>query len=221
MKKYGKLEAVIWDMDGVLLDSRLTHYQSFQAILGKLGLEIREDLFLSMFGAPNEDIINQASQYAFSEDEVVRMSIEKDQYFCKLIAEQAVYLPDVEKWLKQFSEDGIPQALASSGSWENINTIMDALHARQYFKTLVSGDDKIGKPDPYVFLQAAGDLGVRPESCLVVEDSQVGLQAAEAAGMKILAVATTNSPENLKKADLVLDDLTFLKDEMLGSLFEE
>lgn len=221
MNKYGNLEAIIWDMDGVLIDSRQTHLQAFQVILGKYGWKFDDEFLLKTFGTPNEESINLITGNTLDKEEVENLSVEKDKYFCELIVEQAEYLPGVEEWLNQFKNDGIPQALASSGSRENINTILDALDARQFIDAIVSGEDKVGKPDPYVFLQAARELDVTPHNCLVIEDSQPGLQAAEAAEMKILAVTTTNPPEKLKKADLVLTDLTLLKSNAIHSLFSK
>lgn len=215
------MEAVIWDMDGVLIDSRQTHIQAFRTIMEKYGWEFDEEILSKTFGMSNEGTINLVTGNTLDKKEVSRLSIEKDEYFCELIIHQAHFLPGAEEWLKQFDKDGISQALASSGSRKNIGTILDALDARHFFGAVISGDDKVGKPDPYVFLQAAKELGVTPERCLVIEDSGPGLMAAEAAGMKIVAVTTTNPPQRLKKADLILPYLTNLTSDEIGLLFRD
>ena len=219
MNKYGNLKAVLWDMDGVLIDSRQTHYESFKMTLSKYGWEVSETFFMDTFGKTNDQLINIVSDGTLEPDLVEKISVEKDKLFCEMIAGQVEFMDGVEHWLKQFKADGISQALASSGTWININTVLDALNARQYFGAVTSGEDKAGKPDPAVFLGAAKVLNVPVSNCLVIEDSEPGLQAAEAAGMKILAVATTNPPEKLGKADIVLNDLTELNSEMVSGIF--
>ena len=218
MKPFGNLKAVLWDMDGVIIDSRQSHYEAFKIVLEKYGLEMSKAFFLETFGMPNDKMIKLVDD-SLDSALIDKISVEKDSVFCDLIAEQAEFMDGVAHWLQQFKADGIAQALASSGTWMNINTILDALHARQYFNAVTSGEDWGGKPDPTVFLEAAKALGVPASDCMVIEDSEAGLQAAEAAGMKILAVATTNPPEKLGKAHIVLKDLTELDSEMVRGLF--
>jgi HAD superfamily hydrolase (TIGR01509 family) len=219
MELFSNLKAVLWDMDGVLIDSRQSHYEAFKIVLKKYDLKMSKAFFLETFGMPNEKMINLIDD-SIDPALIDEISVEKDKVFCDLIAEQVTFMDGVEHWLQQFKAAGVAQALASSGSWANINTILDALNARRYFGAVTSGDDIAGKPNPAVFLQAAEALDVPVANCLVIEDSEPGLQAAEAAGMKILAVATTNPPEKLGKADIVLADLTELKSSMLEELFQ-
>jgi beta-phosphoglucomutase len=221
MINFGKLKAVLWDMDGVLLDSQSAHFISFKEVMAKHNYEVTVEKFKPCFGMTNKQVIHQLSGDTFTSEEVQAISLEKDVLFRKVIAVQATFLPKVEHWLAEFKEAGILQALASSGTWDNIYTILDALHARSYFDAIVSGEDCASKPAPAIFLRAAGQLKVKPAGCLVIEDSIAGVKAAAAAGMKCLAVATTHPIDKLPHADLKLPDLTSLTVDMLAGIFKD
>lgn len=219
MNQFGCLEAVLWDMDGVLLDSKYAHFITFQRVFGKYGWEVNEETFQRIFGMTNEQVIRQVTHAAIAPSVIKEISLEKDECFREVIAAQAVFMDGVQLWLTTFKNNGIQQALASSGSMENINTILGALHAYPYFDAIVSGEDCASKPDPAVFLRAAEKLGAAPAGCLVIEDSVAGIQAAAAAGMKCLAVATTYPAAQLPQTDLILTDLTVLDESMLEKIF--
>jgi HAD superfamily hydrolase (TIGR01509 family) len=140
--------------------------------------------------------------------------------FREAIKENAEYLPWVEYWLNEFKQSGIKQAIASSGSQENIDAVLDTLGTRLYLDEIVSGKDLPSKPDPAVFLKAARQLSVEPKNCLVIEDAIAGVAGAKAAGMKCLAVTTTNYPEDLSDADMILKNLELLTESMLNALFQ-
>jgi HAD superfamily hydrolase (TIGR01509 family) len=136
-----------------------------------------------------------------------------------MIKGRARLLPGVDDWLEKFQECGVRQAIASSAPVENIDVLVDELAIRPYFDAIISGADLPGKPDPAVFLKAAGAVGVSPEYCVVIEDAVHGVEGALAAGMKCIAVTTTNTADSLKDADVVLTDLTALDEERLSAIF--
>jgi len=121
--------------------------------------------------------------------------------------------------MEAFRQNGICQALASSGPPGNINAVLTALAVKTYFDVIVSGDGLPSKPDPFIFLKAADRLGVIPLNCLVIEDAVTGVQAAKASGMKCIAVTTTNHAKKLADADLVLDNLAELMTDHIRGLF--
>ncbi|MCD6577343.1 MAG: HAD family phosphatase [Anaerolineaceae bacterium] len=219
MINFMHLEAVIWDMDGVMLDSGSSHYKALHAILEKYKIKIYEERLQRAFGMTNQQVIQFIVDQPISEELIDRISREKDALFQQIIREQAVFLPGVKKWIETFRQNGIRQALASSGSPGNINAVLTALAAETYFDEIVSGDGKPSKPDPYIFLKAADCLRVIPLNCLVIEDAVAGVQAAKAAGMKCVAVTTTNSAEKLAHADIVLNNLAELMTGHIQSLF--
>ena len=121
--------------------------------------------------------------------------------------------------MEAFRQNGIHQALASSGSPGNINVVLSALAVETYFDVVVSGDGLPSKPDPFVFIKAADRLGVIPLNCLVIEDAATGVQAAKASGMKCVVVTTTNHADKLADADVVLDNLAELMTDHIQGLF--
>ena len=219
MIDYKKLEAVIWDMDGVILDSRLAHFKAFRIIFEKYEIKVYQEQSQKFFGMTNQQIIQFMVDQPISKELTDRISREKDILFQNIIRDQAVFLPGVKKWMEAFKQNEIRQAIASSGSQGNINAILTALNAETYFDKVVSGDGLPGKPDPFVFLKAADRLGKLPVNCLVIEDAVVGVQAAKAAGMKCAAVTTTNPAEKLADADVVLSNLSELTVDHIQMLF--
>jgi len=219
MIDFKKLEAVIWDMDGVLLDSRPSHFKAWDAIFRKYKITANEHQLRRTFGMTNEQVIQHITDQPISEELCSRIGPEKDIIFQCFIRDQAEFLPGVKKWLEAFRQNGISQALASSGSPGNIHVILKALGAESYFDLVVSGDGQPSKPDPFIFLKTADELKKIPLNCLVIEDSVAGVKAAKAAGMKCVAVTTTNFARKLADADMVLDNLTQLVTEKIQKLF--
>ncbi len=205
-------------MDGVLLDSQSAHFIAFREVLEKYDFEVSDAAFKPTFGMTNEQVVRHVSGERFSDAQVETICREKDEQFRLVIAQEAEFMDGVEDWLARFTRAGVRQALASSGSWENIYTILDALKARPYFDAVVSGEDCASKPDPAVFLRAAAQLEVNPSTCLVIEDSVQGVEAAKQGGMRCVAVLTTNPPEKLSRADWIVPDLTRLTLEQLRAL---
>ena len=219
MIDFMNLEAVIWDMDGVLLDSRPSHFKAWDRIFEKYEMKANTKQLRRTFGMTNQQVIQFIADQNISEEMSDRIGSEKDIIFQGFIKDQAVFLPGVKKWLVEFRQNSISQALASSGSPGNINIILKALAAESYFDCVISGDGHPSKPDPFIFLKAADELKKVPKNCLVIEDSIVGVQAAKAAGMKCMAVTTTNPAEKLAEADVVLDDLTQLMRDQIQKFF--
>lgn len=219
MIDFMKLEAVIWDMDGVMLDSRLIHFKAFRMIFEKHEIKVDKKRLQRFFGMTNQQVIQFMVDQPISKELTDRIGREKDFLFQNIIRDQAVFLPGIKKWMEAFKQNEVRQALASSGSQGNINAILTALNAETYFDEVVSGDGLPGKPDPFVFLKAADRLGKLPVNCLVIEDAVVGVQAAKAAGMKCVAVTTYNPAEKLADADLILSNLTELTTGHVKMLF--
>ena len=220
MRKFGRLEAVIWDMDGVIVDSGPFHFNSWHNTLGQYSLVVSEAELRRMFGMTSPEVVKILFGADVKEEFVAQLCEEKELLFREAIQTNAQYIPGVEYWLTEFKRSGIQQALASSGSPENIDAVLDTLGTRFYLDAVVSGKDMPSKPDPRIFLKAAQQLGAEPNNCLVIEDSIAGVAGAKAAGMKCLAVTTTNIAEDLVNADMILKNLESLSESKLNSLFK-
>ena len=147
------------------------------------------------------------------EAEVVRLSLRKEALYREIVREKGLEpLPGVRTWLERLEAAGVPRVIGSSTHRENIEVSLDVLGLRPFFTQIVSSEDvSHGKPDPEVFLKAAGKIGMAPERCVVFEDAHVGIEAAHRAGMRVIAVATTNPLEELGKADLAVVRLDALE----------
>lgn len=216
-----KSQAVLWDMDGVIADTAPFHLASWQEVLGKRGVKFTAEDFRRTFGQRNDTIIRGVLGDAAPTVEIEAIARDKEESFRCQVQGNLRPLPGVLTLLQQLSREGYRLALASSAPLANLQMVCGALGISPFFQAVVSdGDVSRGKPDPEVFLTAAKWLWVKPENCLVIEDSLAGVEAARKAGMKALAVSTTNPPEELKGADLVVDNLdkvdTSLVEKLLG-----
>jgi HAD superfamily hydrolase (TIGR01509 family) len=200
-------KSVIWDMDGVLVDTGEFHLASWLEIMPAFNLPFSEALFRQTFGMNNTGVLTTLMGEPPSPELVRAVSDRKEARFREMIRGQAVPLPGVTDWLAQLRQAGFTHAVASSAPPANIDALIDELQLRPYFVALVSGFDIPGKPDPGVFLQAAAALGSAPEQCVVVEDAVAGVEAARRAGMKCIAVTTTNPAHLLRAADIVVNRL--------------
>ncbi len=204
------VQAVLWDMDGVLVDSADLHFESWTLTLKDYGLVYTRQKFTDTFGMNNESILKLL--LGADSDPALRQEISqrKEQLFRRMVPGRVEPLPGVPAWLGRFQQAGLRQAVASSGPAENLVVLVEALGIARYFATLVSAFDMPGKPDPAVFLEAARQLGVAPAQALVIEDGLPGVEAARRAGMRCLAVTTTHPAERLSLADQIVSGLDAL-----------
>ncbi len=202
---------ILWDMDGVIVDSGEPHFISWQKALQLNGLSCTREFFEKTFGMNNRGILSLIMGREATDQEVESIGDLKEELFRRDVQGRLEPLPGVLDWLERFSQAGFPQAVASSAPWENIDAVVTELDITKWFQALVSGSSLKGKPDPATFLLAAQKLGMEPVNCLVIEDARVGVEAARRAGMKCVAVCTTHKAEELRDAGKVvqtLDDLT-------------
>jgi len=206
-KTIANMQGVLWDMDGVLVDTGEAHFDSWRQVLAERGVPFSRADFERTFGMNNAGILELLKDEELVADEVQAISDRKEMLFRQLVKDKAKLLPGVLDWLARLESLGIRQAIASSAPHENIDVLVDELGLRGYFEAIVSGAAMPGKPNPDVFLEAARRIGVPPAACVVVEDAIAGVQAARYAGMRCIAVTTTNRADKLSAADIVVDSL--------------
>ena len=202
------IQAVIWDLDGVIIDSADEHRRAWQRLAREEGITMTDANFWATFGKRNDDIF--ASVWGnLSPKQVKTLSERKEMYFRELIKESAVPLPGAIELMRELHDSRFAQALASSTPIENINLIADVLGLKRYLSILVSGETVAkGKPAPDIFLKAAAELQMNPSVCLVIEDAVAGVEAAHASGMRCIAVAGNRDLPGLHKAEIMVKDLT-------------
>jgi beta-phosphoglucomutase family hydrolase len=204
---------VLWDMDGVLVDTGELHFQAWMKTFTEYGIPYSKELFLKTFGMNNVNIITFILGHPPDPIYFVSVCDRKESLFRQIIRGQVHLLPGVRLWLERLQKLGFRQAVASSAPQANIEALVDETQIRPYFSAMVSAYDIPGKPDPAVFIEAAHRLDLPPESCVVVEDSVSGIDAARRAGMKCLAVTKTYPMKDLIDADRIVESLENLKIE--------
>lgn len=208
--------AVIWDMDGVLVDSGEAHYAAWTRLFQEEGIPYSREQFLQTFGQRNDRILRTLLGSDLPEERLRELDARKEVYYRELIPSRVRLLPGAGELLRALREAGARQAVGSSGPRANVEATLASLGLRPFFQALVAAEDVAeGKPAPDVFLVAAERLGVPPRRCVVLEDAAVGVQAALAAGMRCLAVATTRPPKELSAAHRVVMDLLEVRAEDL------
>jgi beta-phosphoglucomutase len=199
---------VLFDNDGVIVDTAEGHFRSFQKLGEDVGYAISYEVFASLFGRHNRDIFPILIGHDLPADEIEDLSNRKEAIFRDIIRGNIVPLPGVPELLRGLREAGIHVAMGTSTPRENVELILGSLNLMRYFEVIVAAEDVTrGKPDPQVYLLGAQRLGLEPVRCVVVEDAVAGVQAALNGGMKALGVTTNHPRAALAHAHRVVDSL--------------
>ncbi len=204
--------AVIFDLDGTILDNNPFHLKSWKQYLKQINREMSDEEYNEKInGRTNHDVVQYLYGDQLSEEEIWQHTMEKEAIYRELYAPHIKAVNGLTEMLEILHQHKIPMAIATSGVQVNIDFMFDNVPIRKYFSKVVdSSHIKKGKPDPEIFLKAADFLNVPPAESVVFEDAGVGIRAAKAAGMKVIAVATTETKDVLKNADLIVTDYTEL-----------
>ena len=204
--------AVLFDWDGVLIDSSRQHEESWELLAAENGFKLPNGHFKRGFGMKNEAILSELLAWTNEPAEMLRISLRKEELYRELVTRRGVTaLPGSREFLDRLKAAGIPCAIGSSTHRLNIVTCLGMLGMNGYFSAIISAENvRRGKPDPEVFLEAAKALQTPAHHCIVFEDAQVGIEAALRGGMKVVGVAGTHPKETLTAAHRVvvrLDEL--------------
>jgi HAD superfamily hydrolase (TIGR01509 family) len=218
------LQAVIFDMDGILIDSEPFWRESEIEAFGRCGLHLTEEDCILTTGMR----IGEVTRYWFERrpwnglapevlaEEILRGVIRR-------VHERGTAMPGLRQAIRLFQSHGLRLALASSSALSLINAVIDRLEIRPYFEVICSAENESrGKPHPDVYLSAAAQLSLPPQHCLAIEDSIAGVQAAKAAGMKCIAVPLPElrADPRYRPADIIFDSLTQINDEIFDLLIK-
>jgi beta-phosphoglucomutase len=201
--------AVIFDLDGVLVDTGLFHKQSWYDLAEREAFEMTDGIFYATFGMQNYQIIPMLVGRELPRDEIDRMSDWKEQRYRELIAGKLKLLPGAKMLIDDLKKSGFLLAVGTSAPKENLDFMLDNTSLHNSFDAYVTGEEVTnGKPAPETFLKAAQKLAVAASNCVVVEDAVHGVQAAKAAKMAVIAVTTTRKRSELTKADMIVENLS-------------
>lgn len=185
--------AVIWDVDGTLVDTAELHYHAWCVLAREIDKTYSRADFAATFGWRNPEIIPKVFGPGFSEREILELGERKENYYRAEASKGLELLPGVRRLIKALQQAGISQAIGSSAPRANLELILEMTKLKATFGAVVAMEDVVrGKPHPDVFLLAAEKLGVPPEQCVVIEDAPVGVQAAKAGGMRAVGVTFVN-----------------------------
>jgi len=201
---------VIFDWDGVVVDSSRLHVLSWERLARREGRDVPDTRQLGSLGMKTQEVISDLLGWTHDADEAYRLTLDKEDMFRCLARETGIdSTPGVLDFLRSLKNLSIPLAVGSSAPRLNIEAAMDVLNARDIFDVVVSGDDvQNGKPAPDIFLKAAESIDCRPEDCVVFEDAPAGIAAARAAGMRTVGVLTAYPKDELAEADRLIGDFT-------------
>ena len=212
------VKAVLWDLDGTLADSKEFHWRAWKETMSAAGLELTEQQFLDSFGQRNDRILSGWLGASTRLERIRKIGDEKEALYRALIEREGIApLPGAADWVARLHHAGWRQAIASSAPRLNVEVMARVLHLEKYMNALVGAEDVArGKPEPDVFLAAAAKCGVPPESCVVVEDAEAGVEAARRAGMRSVGVGEAN----VNAADLVVRSLADLSPTAFDELIK-
>ena len=215
------LSGVIFDFDGVIVDSHAAHMKAWKAFLLSKGKTFDDaDLSFVREGAKREEILKHFLG-ELSPEQIASYGVEKDKLF-QASARELKLVPGFTEFLLQLDSAALPSAVATSGSRSRVEQTLETLNLCKCFRTIVTGNDvERGKPAPDLFLLAAQALRINPNRILVCEDAVAGVLAAKTAGMKCVGIAANGRESLLKQAgaDLVIEDFAHTRLDDVRRLF--
>lgn len=212
------IKAIIFDMDGVLVNTEPVHYQSHLKAFEKYGIHLTEQEYYEEWTKKGKGTAEFVEKYNLSLNQEDYHKLRRDLY-AQLLREELEIIGNSPQKVKELSQH-YPLALVSSSHSRNIHLILDLLKIKQHFTVILGGNDvQQRKPSPEGFLLAAKKMNIPPAECVVIEDSEKGVLAAHAAGMKCIAIPTEITKDHdFSKATMKLDHLNQVTLQLLNSL---
>ncbi len=205
-------KAVIFDMDGVIIDSEPIHSRVKMDTFAHFGLPFAEEDLVHYMGRTSRVIFEDAlRKFGRTDITAADMAAYKHDHYLEVLESGEIEpVTGSVEFIQRLHAAGIPLALATSSNVRAMNAVLDSFGIRKYFTSILSGGElPESKPHPAIYLISAERLGVKPEDCMVVEDTTNGIRAAKAAGMYCVAYRNPNSGEqDLSLADEIVDDFS-------------
>jgi len=213
-----KLKAVIFDMDGVIVNNHEYHTRAWFAFCKKFNISTSRKELLSMFGGTNKDVLEQMFGRPLEKNELDKLASQKEKLYREIYNNDIIETSGLTSFLERIKFDGLLIGLATSAPPSNVSFVLGSLDIKSYFTVIVDDSEIInGKPHPETYNRAISKLKLTPENCIVIEDSVRGIKSARAAGTKVIGIATTNSKDELLLAHHVIESFNEL---MISDLHE-
>jgi len=197
--------ALIFDMDGVIIDSNPLHRRAWAAFNRRYGLETTEAMQRRMYGKRNDEIVRDYFGEGISPEEVDARGRAKERLYREMLTgrTEEMLVPGLRAFLERYRD--LPMGVGSNAEPENIALVLDETGLRRYFRAVVDGHQvRHPKPHPEIYLRVAELLETDPAKCIVFEDSHSGVAAAVAAGMRVIGISTTD--DNLSGTAITIDN---------------
>lgn len=214
------ITTIIFDMNGVITDDEEIHEIATQKIFESIGIDLTSEIYreLCLGRTDLASFKDLMKYYEVSNQNMEELIAAKSAKYQMLIQGNLKVYPGVIALVKRLNNK-YTLALTSSSTYEEVHTVISQLEIKKYFKIIVTSKDVVhGKPDPEPYILTAKKLKVNCENCLVLEDSENGVQSAVTAGMKCVAITTTEDPNKLTKADIIIDDYSELTDDFIQNV---
>ncbi len=202
------IKAVIFDMDGVISSTEILQSTAESRVLAKIGININPKKIVKDYsGFKAEEAFEDILKNNHMKADIKQLLIERwDLVYNELLPQGFPVVQGVKELIKTLIQNSFTLAVASAAPLKFIKIVISKLGLAEQFSAITSGDEvKVGKPDPAIFLITAQKLNIKSKHCLVIEDAPSGVRAAEAAGMKCIAITSTHTREELKGADKIID----------------
>jgi beta-phosphoglucomutase len=203
---FSQFEAVIFDMDGTMINNTAYHQKAWLEYLKQYGIQLSGEEYLQkVSGKKNDQIVKELFGPSVSPHKIKVISDEKEALYRELYADFIEEVPGLTKFIDKLHKRRIRTAIATTAQLQNRNFALVSLGLEDRFEVIL-GDEHVrnGKPDPEIYLKTSQELGVAPEKCIVFEDSPPGVQAAKNAGMTAVGVLTMHKTEHLRSADFLI-----------------
>lgn len=212
--------AVIFDMDGVIVDSNPAHKIALKAFCKQHGYDLSDrEMIAKIYGRTNKDWIANLFRNQLTWEEQRKFAAEKEQLFREIYEKDIKPVNGLIPFLDELKKNDIPRAIATSAPRENVDFTVEKTGISSYFDIILDESHvSVGKPDPEIYLKTAGALKYDPANCIVIEDSLSGVESAKRAGCKVIGITTTHAKEEFNNVDLVIDDFSGLTLDQLSDL---
>lgn len=212
---FSQKKAIIFDMDGVIVDNISYHIEALKIFLKQFGKEVTEDEFQKHYnGRTIQEVVLELKPTA-DHEEVMRLSEEKERIYRDLYSAALAPTQGLMQFLPEAKKAGLKMAVATSAITANADFTLDGLGIREYFTAVIDSTMvHKGKPDPQIYLKAAEELNILPQNCVVMEDALAGIESAKRAGMDVIGLYTSLKKEELPDGLLMkIKDFKELNDE--------
>ncbi len=217
------MKAVLFDMDGTMIDNMMVHHKAWQTKLSEVGIELSLEEVHQRIHGVNVELLEREFPGRFTLDERIQISKEKEETYRQIYAPDLALLAGLPELLFELKSNNVLLGVGSAAPPENVDFVMNSLDLWHYFASVRhSGDVQRGKPDPQVYELLMADLDIKPKDCIIFEDTPTGAMAASATGCKVVVVTTTHSPKEFEDISTILryvPDFTEITINSLRSFF--